>query len=63
MATLVVQLVCMHKKCRPEANLQHNLCVKFAIKFSIGLEIAIPHENLGEANKAGKILLHRGAEP
>ena len=65
--------VCI-KKCRPAANLQHNLCVIFAIKFSIGskskgLEIVIPCENLGEANnffsyrETGKILLHWGADP
>ena len=40
----------MQKKCRSAANLQHNSCVKFANKFSIGLEIAISHENLGEAD-------------
>ena len=41
----------MHTKCRSAASLELDLCVKFAIKFSISLEIAVSHENLeGEAD-------------
>ena len=65
--------VCI-KECRPAANLQHNLCVIFAIKFSIGsklkvLGIVIPCENLGEANnffptgRLGKFCYTGGLSP
>ena len=51
----------MHTKCRSAANLAHNVCVKFTVKFSISLEIAaeplggwalVRNYELGQSSKA-----------
>ena len=39
----------MHKKRRSAVHLELNLCVNFAIKFSMSPKIAVSHQNVGGA--------------
>ena len=47
----IATLIVFSTKCRSAANLEHNLCVKFAIKLSMSSELAISCEDLGGPEK------------